>query len=146
VSHTANGLGKVLVRMLLRVPAFHVPDKATMEGHGSVAVAVGTIERPEPLAPLGGLEELVRVVEGVARFVTQVHADLANVLEIVELLLETRQIGVGQIERDPDDRLLGRAPPLVGEIRGRAEALESLGLEIPVEARRRIAPWASPRA
>ena len=28
--------------------------------------------------------------------------------------------------RDPDDRLLGRAPPLVGEIRGWAEALESL--------------------
>jgi hypothetical protein len=104
-----------------------------MEGHGPVAIAVGSIERPEPIAPLGGLEELVRVVEGVARFVTQVHADLADVFEIVELLLETRQVGIGQVERDPDDRLLGRAPPLVGEIGGRAEALESLGLELPVE-------------
>jgi hypothetical protein len=104
-----------------------------MEGDGPVAIAVGPIERPEPLAPLGCLEELVRVVEGVARFVAQVPADLADVFEIVELLLETRQLGVGQVERDSDDRLLGRAPPLVREIRGRVEALESLGLEVPVE-------------
>jgi hypothetical protein len=37
----------------------------------------------------------------VARLVPQVHADLADVFEVVERLLELRQLGVGQIEGDP---------------------------------------------
>ncbi len=119
--------------MLLRVPALHVAHEAPIEGHRLVAIAVGPIERPELLAPFRGLVEPVRVVEGVARLVPEVHPDLAGVLDVVQLLLEAREIGVGQIERDADDRLLIRASPLVGQVGGRAKSLQSLGLQLAIE-------------
>jgi hypothetical protein len=47
--------------------------------------------------------------------VPQVHEDLALVLDVVDLLLQLGQLGVGQVERDADDGLTVGAPPLVGE-------------------------------
>ena len=63
----------------------------------------------------------------------QVHPNFAGVLDVVQLFFETRQLGVGQIERDPDDRLLVRAPPLVGQICRRPKPLESLGLQLAIQ-------------
>ena len=47
----------------------------------------------------------------------------ALVFEVVHLLLEARELRVGEIERDSDDRLAGRAAPLVGQVAERAELL-----------------------
>jgi hypothetical protein len=65
--------------------------------------------------------------------VTEVHHDLPLVFEVVHLLLEPRELGVGEVEGDADDRLPGWAAPLVGEIAEGAELPESLPFELPVE-------------
>ena len=86
------------------------------ERHRLVFVAIGPAEGAEELAPLGGLVELVGVVEGVSGFVAQVHHDLARVLEVVHLALEPLQFRVGEVEGNADHRLARRASPLVGEV------------------------------
>jgi hypothetical protein len=126
-------LGKVLVGMLLRVPPGDVPHEAAREGNRLVAVDVGPIERSEQVEPLLRLVELVRVVERVPRFVAEVRQDLALVLEIVQGALERLQLGIGEIERDADDRLAVRAGPLVAQVAGGAEGLQALGRQLAVE-------------
>src|SRR5262245_102160 len=102
--------------MFLRVPAGDVADVTTREGDRPIVLAVRSSERSEELAPIGRLVELVGVVEGVPRFMTKVHHDLALVFEMIHFLLELGELGVREIKRNGDDRLLGRAAPLAREV------------------------------
>src|SRR5262249_46968092 len=71
--------------------------------------------------------------ERVPGFVTEIHHDLARVLEIVHRALEPGELRIGEIERNADHRLAVGTAPLVGEIAQRTKALESLALELAVE-------------
>jgi hypothetical protein len=128
-----ESLREVLVRVLLGVPAVDVAHEALRERHGPVVLPVGPAKRPEELAPLRRLVEAIRVVEGVSRLVTQVHHDLALVFEVVHLLLESRELRVGEVEGDSDHRLTRRAAPLVREVAERAEFPDSLSIQLAVE-------------
>ena len=128
-----EGLGEVLVGMLLRVPAGDVAHEAARERDRAVVVAVRAAERTEEIAPLRRLVQLVGIVEGVPRLVAEVHQDLALVLEIVHRLLEARELRIGEIERDPDHGLAGRTAPFVGQIAERAKFLQALAFELAVK-------------
>jgi hypothetical protein len=67
------------------------------------------------------------------RLVAHVHHDLPLALERVHCLFETPQLLVGQVERDPEHRLLVGAPPFVGQVTLRAELAESAALELLVQ-------------
>jgi hypothetical protein len=120
--------------VLLGVPPVDVPHEALGERDGLVALPVRPAKRPEELPPLRRFIEAIRVVEGVSRLVTEIHHDFPLVFEVVHLLLEAREFRVGEIERDADDRLAGRAAPLVREIAERAELPDPLPLQLPVES------------
>jgi hypothetical protein len=111
-----EGLGEVFVWMLLGVPAGDVLDVGAAEGLGLVVVTVGAAERPEQLAPLGRRVDPIGVVVGVAGLMAQVHHDLGVGLEIVDLALDRREPGVGEVERDADDRVPGRTAPLICQV------------------------------
>src|SRR5438045_4839353 len=64
---------------------------------------------------------------------TEVHHDLALVLDVVDRLLQRRELGVGEIEGDADDRLPVGAGPFVAEVAGRVEAAEPLRRQLAVE-------------
>ena len=119
--------------MLLRVPAGDVPHVAAAERHRPVEVAIAPVERTEALAPLRGREQAIGVVERVPGLVPQVHHDLARVLEIVHLAFEAGELGIREVERDPDHGLAVGAAPLVGEIAHRMKRPESLAVELAVE-------------
>src|SRR5439155_10335701 len=98
-----------------------------------IVLAVRPSKRSEELAPIGRLVELVGVVEGVPRFMTKIHHDLALVFEVIHLLLELGELGVRQVEGDRDDRLLRRTAPLAREVTLRLEPLDALVLELAIE-------------
>ena len=68
-----------------------------------------------------------------ARLMTEVHHDLALILDVVDSLLKRRQLGVGEVEGDADDRLPVGAGPFVAEVAGRVEAAEPLRRQLAVE-------------
>src|SRR5262249_28807400 len=72
-----KGLRKILVGMLLRVPAFDVADKVSGKGDRTIIVAVSPAIRTKHQPPFRSLIEPVGIVEGVARLMAQVHHDLA---------------------------------------------------------------------
>src|SRR5262249_23699967 len=108
-----EGLSKILIGMLLRVPPWHVTNELPRERHRLVLVAVWTAGRSEQFAPLPSLVELVGVVVSMPRLLTQVHYDLARVLEMVHLFFQVLQLGFRKIKRNADDRLLRRTSPLI---------------------------------
>src|SRR5262249_31584116 len=124
--------GEVFVGMLLRVPAGDVPHESPGERHRPVVVAIRAPERSEESSPFGRLEELVGVVERVPGLVARVHQDLALVFEIVHLFFQPRELWVGEVERNPDDRLSRRASPFVGQVAERTKESEPLALELAV--------------
>src|SRR6267378_7392426 len=124
--------GEVFVRMFLRVPSRQVAHVLTAEGNRPVIVAVATAVRTERITPLGPLVEPIRIVERVAGFVPEVHHDLARALEIVRLLLDSRELRVGEIERNPDDGLSRGTTPLVRQVVVRTESPE-LTVELTLE-------------
>ena len=128
-----EGLREVLVGMLLRVPARDVADELAGEGDRTIVVAVGAVVLAKDRAPLGGGIEDMGIVERMSSLVAQVHHDLALVLQVVHQLLEGGDLRAGQVKGDPDDRLAGRAAPLVGEIADGTEAPEALAVELTVE-------------
>ena len=65
--------------------------------------------------------------------VTHVHHDLARVFEVVHLALKLRQVRVGEIERNADDGLAGRASPFIGEITKRTELVDALGFQFAIK-------------
>ncbi len=119
--------------MFLRVPAFHVPHKLARERNRFVVVAVRPPERTEDAAPLLRFVERVGVVESVTRLVAHVHHDLPRVFNVVHLRLKALQFGIGQVERNSDDRLHVGAAPLIGQVAPGAESFEPLGLQLFVE-------------
>ena len=128
-----EGLGKVFVGMLLRVPAFHVAHELARERDGFVVVAVRPPERPKLIAPFFGLVQRVRVIESVTGLMAQVHHDLPRIFNVVHLRFEALQFGVGQVERDSDDGLHVRAAPFIGEIALGTEPMQPLGVQLVVE-------------
>ena len=100
-----EGFGEVFIRMLLRVPAFHVPHILARERHRAIVVTISAAKRSEKLAPFWSLIQLIRIIESVSGFVPKVHHDLTRVFEIVHLLFEPRKLGIGKVERNPDHRL-----------------------------------------
>src|SRR5947209_1419454 len=126
-------LREILVGVFLRVPPRDVADEAPRERDRRVCVHVRAVEGPEQLDPFRRVVTSVRVVECVARFVAQVHEDLALILQVVERALERLQVGIGEIEGNADDRLPVGASPLVGEVAGRTESLEASRLQLAVE-------------
>src|SRR5438132_4774268 len=64
---------------------------------------------------------------------TEVHHDLALILDVVDGLLQRRELGVGEVEGDADDRLPVGAGPFVAEVAGRVEAAEPLRRKLAVE-------------
>ena len=61
-------------------------------------------------------------------------ADLVAIFEVVHLLFEAGELGIGEVKRDADDRLSRRAAPLVREINHRTEPAQALALELVVQA------------
>jgi len=128
-----EGLGEVLVGVLLGVPARDVHHVPSAKGVRLVGVDVGLAVVAELLAPLLGLVELVGVVEGVPRLVPQVHHDVPLVLgSRAQRIFDLKQVGIGQVKRNPDDRHTRGAPPLVRQVALRPER-QTLGLELFVE-------------
>ena len=67
------------------------------------------------------------------RLVPQVHHDLAIVLEVVQRALDRLEIRIGQVKGNSDDRFPIGTSPLVGEVAGGVEVLESLCLQLAIE-------------
>ncbi len=119
--------------MLLRIPPGHVANKFARERDGTVVVAIGAPKRAKQIAPLSQLMQLVRVIECVSGLMTHVHHDLARVFQIVHVAFKPRQVRVGQIERNADDRLARRAAPLIGEITKRTELVDALRFQLAIK-------------
>ena len=119
--------------MLLRIPPRHVANKFARERYGTVIVAIGAAKRPEQIAPLRQLMQLVRIIECVPGLMTQVHHDLASVFQIVHVALKPCQVRVRQIERNADDGLARRASPLIGQITKRAELVDALRFQFAIK-------------
>src|SRR5262249_55092816 len=128
-----EGLGEVLVRVLLGVPAGDVRHVGAAEGLGLEVFLVRLVVVAEYAAPAGGLVEPVGVVEAVPRLVAEVHEDLAFGLHAAaELALDGLERRVGEVERDADDRNPGGTAPLVAEVTLRAD-VDAPGGELLVE-------------
>src|SRR2546425_11525760 len=90
------------------------------------------IRRP-PRSTLFPYTTLFRSVEGVARLMTEIHHDLALIFDVVDRLLQRRELGVGEVEGDADDWLPVGAGPFVAEVAGGVEAAEPLRRQLAVE-------------
>src|SRR5262249_45538270 len=112
-----EGLGEVLVGVLLRVPTRDVRDVGPREGLRLELFLVGLVVVAEQRPPGRGLVEPVGVVEAVPRLVAEVHEDLALRLDPAsELTLDGLERRVGQVEGDADDRNARGAAPLVAQV------------------------------
>jgi hypothetical protein len=67
------------------------------------------------------------------RLVAHVHHDLALGLEGVHGLFQLSELGIGEVERDAQHRLLVGTPPFVGEITDRSKLLEAALFELLVK-------------
>ena len=77
--------------------------------------------------------QLVGVIEGVSGFVAEIHHDFARVFQIVLFSLVKREIMVGKIERDADNRLSRWAAPFVAEVTDRAKLEQLLAFEFTIQ-------------
>ena len=128
-----KGLGEVLVRMLLCIPAFHMPDKVARKRHGTILVAVGTPKGAKLLLPLRCFVQRVCVIDSVSGLVAQIHHDLPRVLQIVHLFFETGQLGIGEVKRYANNRFPRWTSPFVSEIAQGSELLQPFGLQLTIE-------------
>ena len=62
-----------------------------------------------------------------------IHHDLASIFQVVHVALKLRQVRVGEIERNADNRLAGRTSPFIGEITKRSELVYPLGLQFAIK-------------
>src|SRR5437899_100902 len=85
-----KGLGKIFIRMLLRIPSRQMPHIIARERRRPVIVPIRTSERPEGLFPLRRVVQLVRISERVSRFMPQVHHDFSRVFEVMRLFFLLR--------------------------------------------------------
>ena len=129
----SEGFSKVLVGMLLRVPAFHVPHEQARKRNRFVVIAIRSPKRSEMGAPFFSFIERVGVIEGVASLMAHVHHDLPGVFNVVHLRFETLQFRIGKVERDSDDRFHVWAAPLIGEVALGTEFVESFSVKLFVE-------------
>src|SRR6266567_6088076 len=64
---------------------------------------------------------------------THVHHDFSRVFKVVHVALKLCQVGIGEIERNTNDGLAGRASPFIGEITKRTELVNALGFEFAIK-------------
>src|SRR5438477_136158 len=124
---------KIFVRMFLRIPACEMAHVIPRERYRAVVIEVSSPERTEEVFPLRRAIELVSVIEGMTCFMTQVHHDLALVLEIVHLLLQRGQVGIRKIKRNSDHGFARRTSPFVCEIAGGTKLFQTLAMQLCVE-------------
>jgi hypothetical protein len=68
-----------------------------------------------------------------AGLMAHVHHDLALILERIDRLFELSQLGIGEVERNAEDRLLVRTSPFVCQVADRTEFLEPASFELLVQ-------------
>src|SRR5258708_33376050 len=110
-----KGLGEILGRMTLRIPAPKVLDIAPAGRIGPVIARVTFRGRAEQLLPAPAAVQLVGVLHGMAGFMTENGHALGPgaTLDFEHpFLLELHQAGMGQIERDRNARRVCRTEPL----------------------------------
>src|SRR6266567_6001604 len=110
-----KGLGEILVRMALRIPAAQVLDIAPAGRIGPVIARVAFRGRAEQLLPAPAAVQLVGVLHGMTGFMTQNRHALrpGAALDLEHhFLLELHQAGMGEIERDRNAGRVFRAEPL----------------------------------
>src|SRR4051794_3793311 len=130
-----KALGKILVGVLLGIPARQMPDEIAAERIGLVVIAIGPRVRPEQLVPFLGLVEPIGVIEGVAGLMAQIAEDffLAFGLDpFHQLVFETAQAFIGEVKRNADDRNSFRATPLIGKVNGGLQRYSGL-IELSIE-------------
>src|SRR3954466_8626033 len=121
--------------MALRVPQPQMLDIAPAGRIGPVVARIMFRRRAEQLLPTPAALQLVAVLDGVARFVTEDgHAFAPGSALDVEhhLLLELHQAGMGEIERNRDAGHTARTEPLARDPRVRPQPDAAL-LEFLVE-------------
>src|SRR5262245_519053 len=110
-----KSLGKILVRMALRIPEPKVLDIAPAGRIGPVVARVALRGRPEQLLPAPATLQLVGMLYGMARLMTENgHALGPGAALDVEhhFLLDLHQAGMSEIERDRNTRRAFRTEPL----------------------------------
>src|SRR6266496_2592390 len=110
-----KGLGEILVRMALRIPAPKVLDIAPAGRIGPVIARVAFRGWAEQLLPAPAAVQLVGVLHGMAGFMTEDGHALGPgaTLDLEHhFLLELHQAGMGEIERDRNAGRVCRAEPL----------------------------------
>src|SRR4051812_17266265 len=110
-----KGLGEILGRMALRIPAPQVLDIAPAGRIGPVIARVAFRGRAEQLLPAPAAVQLVGVLHGMAGFMTENGHALGPGAPFDfehHLLLELHQAGMSEIERDRNAGRVVRAEPL----------------------------------
>src|ERR1017187_2991973 len=126
-------LGKIFIRMLLRIPSRQMPNIVARKRSGPVIVVIGPAEWPKDLFPLRLIVQLVSIGESVPRLMPQIHHDFPSILKIMSLFLQLRQSRMSQIKRNPNNRLARRASPLIGQITSRTKLNKPLGVQLAIK-------------
>src|ERR1035441_2677581 len=126
-------LGKIFIRMLLRIPSRQMPNIVARKRSGPVIVVIGPAEWPKDLFPLRLIVQLVSIGESVPRLMPQIHHDFPSILKIMSLFLQLRQSRMSQIKRNPNNRLARRASPLIGQITSRTKLSKPLSLQFAIK-------------
>ena len=144
-----EGLGPVLVGVLLGVPARQVADVAAAERLGAVLLPVGPGHRAEPAHPVLPVVEPVGVVDHVPHLVPQVAQEVpaAEPLDVAGPLgVERRQVRRGRDRTGSRWRPSRTAPPTRSRGRSAGAPGGCRPSRAPARTRRSPAPGASPRS
>ena len=130
-------LGPVFVGMFLRVPARQMANETAAERLRTVILAIRLRDGAEQLHPRFEVVELVGVVDDVTHLVAQIAKDVGVIetFDVADLLaVQGRQIGMSEIERNPDDDGAERHAPFGRQMKTRDDsrdaALRELGAEL----------------
>ncbi len=126
-------LGKIFIRMLLRIPSRQMPHIIARKRSGPVIVAIRPPERSKGPFPFRRIMQLVRIGERVSRFMPQVHHDLSRVFQVMRFFFQLRQRRTRQIKRNPDNRLARRASPLIRQVNSRTKFRQPLRFQLTIE-------------
>ncbi len=100
--------------MALGIPPGKMVDEIRATGGGVILGRIGFCKGSEELAPRGGSIEVIGIIEGVARFMSEKHHDhFLPYVDSCSLTNERDEGGASKIEGDADDRDLIRAPPVI---------------------------------
>ena len=82
-----KGLGKIFIRMLLRIPSRQMPHIIARKRRGPVVVAIRAPERPKDLLSTPAVVvQLVGISKRVPGLMPQIHHDFARIFEVMRLL------------------------------------------------------------